>query len=343
MSDPDILFERRGLAGLITLNRPHALNALTADMAREIHGQLLDWQSDDRVRLVIIGGAGDKAFCAGGDIRQLYDWGRAKDLAFIDFYRTEYLLNICIKRFAKPFVAIMDGITMGGGVGVSVHGSHRIATERLTFAMPETGIGLFPDVGGTYFLPRCPGRLGMFIGLTGYRLKAADAVFAGVATHFVPAGRCAALIDHLAETADIEACLAELAGNPGEPPLASRKDDIDKHFAEPDVEAIVDGLHRDGGDWASGTAKTLLGKSPVSLKITHEQLSRGASLDFEDGMQIEFRMVNRIFAGHDFFEGIRAVVIDKDQAPNWCPATLAEVGQAAVAHYFAELDEELPV
>ncbi|NNE23881.1 MAG: enoyl-CoA hydratase/isomerase family protein [Rhizobiales bacterium] len=343
MSQSEVLFEVRGHAGLITLNRPHALNALTAGMARDIHAQLLAWRDDDRVRHVVINAAGDKAFCAGGDIRQLYDWGLAKDPAFIDFYRTEYLLNIFIKRYPKPYIAIVDGITMGGGVGISVHGSHRIATERLTFAMPETGIGLFPDVGGTYFLPRCPGRLGMFLGLTGHRLKAADAVFAGVATHFVPSGDCLALIDQLAIADDVDVCLSQFARSPGDPPLAEHASEIDRHFAVSGVEEITASLKADGSDWALKTLAIMASKSPTSQKITHEQLTRGAEVDFEACMQIEFRIVNRIFAGHDFFEGIRAVVIDKDLTPRWQPATLDEVSEDVVASYFDSLDEELPV
>lgn len=340
---PEVLFEVRGNAGLITLNRPQALNALTAGMVREIHSQLIDWQDDDRVRHVVITAAGDKAFCAGGDIRQLYDWGLAKDPAFIDFYRTEYLLNIFIKRYPKPYIAIMDGITMGGGVGVSAHGSHRVASERLTFAMPETGIGLFPDVGGTYFLPRCPGKLGMFFGLTGHRLKAADAIFAGVATHFVPTEDCSDLVDRLAVTDNVDDCLSQSAQGPGQAPLAERKNDIDRHFGASNVEEIIANLQLDGSEWALKTASIMATKSPTSQKITHEQLTQGAENDFEACMRIEFRVVNRIFDGHDFFEGIRAVVIDKDQAPRWQPDTLARVSGDAVARYFSPLDKELPV
>lgn len=340
---PEVLFEVRGNAGLITLNRPQALNALTAGMVRDIHSQLIDWQDDDRVRHVVITAAGDKAFCAGGDIRQLYDWGLAKDPAFIEFYRAEYVLNIFIKRYPKPYIAIIDGITMGGGVGVSVHGSHRVASERLTFAMPETGIGLFPDVGGAYFLPRCPGKLGMFLGLTGHRLKAADAIYAGVATHFVPAEDCSGLVDRLAVADNVDDCLSQSAQGPGQAPLAERKNDIDRHFGASSVEEIIANLQLDGTEWALKTARIMATKSPTSQKITLEQLTQGAENDFEACMRIEFRVVNRIFDGHDFFEGIRAVVIDKDQAPKWQPDTLAGVSEDAVARYFSPLDKELPV
>ncbi|NND49313.1 MAG: enoyl-CoA hydratase/isomerase family protein, partial [Rhizobiales bacterium] len=270
MTGSDIVFERRGVAGLVTLNRPKALNALTLAMVRELHPQLRAWAEDPEVRHVVVTGAGDRAFCAGGDIRQLYDWGLAKDPAFIEFYRTEYLLNIFIKRYPKPYIAIMNGITMGGGVGVSVHGSHRVATEKLTFAMPETGIGLFPDVGGTYFLPRCPGKLGMFLGLTGHRLKAADAIIAGVATHFVPAEDCSDLIDRLAGADNVDDCLAQLVQSPGAAPLAEHKNDIDKHFAGKSVEDITASLHSDGSDWALKVAGIMATKSPTSQKITHE-------------------------------------------------------------------------
>ncbi|PKQ02690.1 MAG: enoyl-CoA hydratase/isomerase family protein, partial [Alphaproteobacteria bacterium HGW-Alphaproteobacteria-11] len=196
--EAEVLFERRGAAGFITLNRPKALNALTLDMVRAIHPKLIEWADDAHVQCVVVEAAGDKAFCAGGDIRALYDWGRAGDPTALDFWREEYKLNTFIKRYRKPYVALMDGINMGGGVGISVHGSHRVATEKLTFAMPETGIGLFPDVGGTYFLPRCPGETGMYLGLTGTRLKAADAIYAGIADAYVPSVRLDTLKDRLA-------------------------------------------------------------------------------------------------------------------------------------------------
>lgn len=198
LDESEVLFSRNGVAGVITLNRPKALNALTLNMVRLIHPQLQAWAADDAVKLVIIEAAGEKAFSAGGDIRALHDWGKARDHHVIDFYREEYRLNNYIKHYSKPYIALMSGIDMGGGVGVSVNGSHRVATERLTFAMPETGIGLFPDVGGTYFLPRCPGAVGMYLGLTGERLKAADAIYAGIADVFVPSENLSALKARLA-------------------------------------------------------------------------------------------------------------------------------------------------
>jgi enoyl-CoA hydratase len=341
--EQDVLFEVRGRAGLITLNRPKALNALTLGMVRLMRAQLAAWADDPGIERVVIEGAGDRAFCAGGDIRVLYDWGRAQDPSFIAFYREEYLLDTAIKRYPKPWVAIMDGITMGGGVGVSVHGSHRIATERLTFAMPETGIGLFPDVGGTYFLPRCPGETGMYLGLTGARLKAADALYTGIADVHVGSDRIAALRDALCTEADLEGAIGRFSQDPGRAAMAEHRDAIDRCFSAASVEAIVAALEAEGSEWAVGTTRTIAAKSPTSLRITYRQLRKGAMLGFEDCMKLEFRMVHGILAGHDFFEGTRAVVIDKDQDPRWQPAVLADVGESDVVHYFAPLAEELPL
>jgi len=333
----DVLFEERGAAGLITLNRPHALNALTIGMIREMAPRLKAWAADDRITRVLIRGEGGKAFCAGGDVRALYDLGRAQDPEFLTFYREEYALNTLVKRYPKPYVALIGGIVMGGGVGVSIHGSHRVVSERATFAMPETGIGLFPDVGGTYFLPRLPGETGMYLGLTGARLKAADCLYTGLASSFVQDSEYHRLIDVLCEGCDVDAILARVSTDPGPAPLAQARGAIDHHFGGDSIEAILASLEDDPTDWARATAKTLEEKSPTSLKITYRQLREGKALDFEQAMALEYRLVNRIFRGHDFFEGTRAVVIDKDQAPRWRPASLAEVSEAMVDAYFAPL------
>lgn len=339
----DVLFEMRGHAGLITLNRPRSLNALTLAMVREITAALKRWMLDDAVRHVIIRAAGDRAFCAGGDIRALYDWGRARDPNYFAFYREEYLLNTLIKRYPKPYIALIDGIAMGGGVGLSVHGSHRVATERLVFAMPETGIGLFPDVGGSYFLPRLPGETGMYLGLTGHRIGAADALYLGVATHHVPSARLADLADALCRASEVADWLAEFAADPGPASLPAWRAAIDRHFGQPDVESILASLDVDSSEWAKSTAAELRRKSPMSLKMTFRELREGLKLDFEDCMRLEFRMVSRTIDSHDFFEGVRAAVIDKDQAPRWQPATLDGVSEPAVSRYFAPLAEELSV
>jgi enoyl-CoA hydratase len=341
--EPEILFSIDGRAGLVTLNRPKALNALTLEMFRALHGQLREWEGDDRVERIIIEGAGDRAFCAGGDIRRLYEWGLAMDPRFLDLFREEYLLNTYIKYYSKPYIALIDGIFMGGGVGVSVHGSHRIVSERATFAMPETGIGLFPDVGSTYFLPRCPGETGMYIGLTGARLKAGDALYAGVATHHVPHDRLEDLKQALKTSADVDEAIQQFCAHAEPETLSMHRGAIDRHFLQGSAEAVLESLKSDPSPWAQKQAAIMATKSPTSLKICHRQLREGLTLDFRSCMKLEYRIVNRIFTGHDFFEGTRAVVIDKDNAPQWEPASLERVSQAEVDQYFEPLADDLPV
>ncbi len=343
MSDePEILFEERGPIGLITLNRPKVLNALTYNMVKQLHPQLERWAKETSITAVVIQAAGEKAFCAGGDIRALHDWGKAGSPEVINFYRDEYRLNRYIQSYPKPYVALMSGINMGGGVGVSVNGSHRVASERLTFAMPETGIGLFPDVGGTYFLPRCPGEVGMYLGLTGARLKVADAVYAGIADAFVPADQHGALLDRLVAGEAVDAAIAAEKQATDAAPLADLQSQIDAVFSAGSVDEILERLDADGSEWATTTAKTIRSKSPLSTRVTFDQIRAGADLDFADCMSLEFRLTNRFMAAPDFYEGVRAVVIDKDQAPKWQPGSLDVVTDEQVAGYFASLgDNEL--
>lgn len=333
-----ILGERNGL-GRIMLNRPKALNSLNLEMVHAIAPRLADWRDDPEIGAVLIEGAGDRAFCAGGDIRALYD-NRGGDFG-ADFYGTEYLLNIAIANFPKPYIALMDGVTMGGGVGLSVHGSHGIATERTLFAMPETGIGFFPDVGGGWFLPRCPGELGMFLGLTGYRMKAADCLAAGVCDAFIPSNRLDAFIEELGDSDDkskaaVDAIITDFAEDPpGEATLAPHRAAIDRIFAVGSVEAIVAALEAEGSDWARETLALLATKAPLALKVTHRLIREGARMArFEDHMAMEFRLACHFYAGDDLFEGVRAVIVDKDNAPVWRPATLAGVSDATVSGYF---------
>jgi enoyl-CoA hydratase/carnithine racemase len=337
MDDADILFERRGRLGLVTLNRPKALNALTHGMALRLERQLDEWRDDDAVAVVAIQGAGDKAFCAGGDIRVLYDAGRpggANGRNNWQFYADEYRLNTKIKRYPKPYVALMDGIVMGGGVGVSVHGSLRVATERTMFAMPETGIGLFPDVGGTWFLPRLPGQVGMWLGLTGSRLRGADTVAAGVCDWLVEAAELPSLLEALAT--------GEVPTPPSVRPVLEHMDEIERTFAGDSVESILAALDRSGLDWAARQRASILAKSPTCTRIAFRQIREGANLDFEDCMRLEYRLARFCMTRPDFYEGVRAVIIDKDNAPKWTPATLAEADNAHVAPAFAPLgDEEL--
>jgi enoyl-CoA hydratase len=343
-NDPDILFERRGAAGVVTLNRPHALNAVTLGMVRALAAQLEAWAHDGAVTRVLVTAAGGRAFCTGGDLRAVYEAGRAgRHEEALDFWRAEYPLNAMIKTYRKPYVALIDGIVMGGGVGISVHGSHRVAGDRFVFAMPEVGIGFFPDVGATWFLPRMPGELGTYCALAGERLDAADALVAGVATHSVASSRWPELFEALCGTTPVDAVLRTFAEPVGESRLTPWRTDIDRLFAGESVEEILAALDASAAtsDWCRSIAATLRTKSPTSLKIALAQMRRGKTLSFDACMQTEFRIVSRVVHGHDFYEGVRAVIIDKDNAPQWQPADLAAVSEAEVARHFDPLAVEL--
>ncbi len=335
----DLRLESGGGLLVATLDRPKALNALTLEMARSFDAALVAAAADDACRAVLIKGEGERAFCAGGDIQRLYDAGRAGEAYPRDFFHDEYRLNARIHHFAKPYVALMDGIVMGGGVGLSVHGGLRVVTERLMLAMPETGIGLFPDVGGGYFLPRLPGAAGMFMALTGARIGHADALALGIADAYVPSAR----LDELeaafraAPPGDLAAARALVGGfaeDPGPGRLDPVRGEIDCLFADDSVEAILAALAADGGEWAAKQHDVVAAKSPTSLLIAFRQIRAGAGLSFNDVMRMEFRMALTCLAGHDMYEGVRAVVIDKDQSPRWSPARLGEVTAGDVARYF---------
>ena len=350
--DDEILLERdRGLA-TITINRPQALNALTLTNYRRIDPALRAWAADSSVHAVVVRGAGDRAFCAGGDVRAVYEAGRSisgdPSLTAI-FFREEYELIRRVHNFPKPYIAIIDGITMGGGAGISVNGAYRIATERTMFAMPESGIGLFPDVGATRFLSRCPGHIGRYLGLTGARLNAADALYCGFATHVMHRYRIEVLLDALAgDPIAVDAVLSRFAAAPDPAPLASLQPAIDRCFAGNTIEAILEALAAEaaaGGahsGWAAETRADLLTKSPTSLKITLRQLTIGRNYDLDAALALEYRLTQHVMAGHDFYEGIRAMLIDRDRKPQWRPATLAEVSDSIVDGHFAPLgDREL--
>lgn len=345
MSDTDILFERRGALGLITLNRPQAMNALTHDMALRLERQLDLWRDDDAVAVVAIRGAGEKAFCAGGDIRVLYEAGKEDGSANFPFYADEYRLNVKIKRYPKPYVAFMDGVVMGGGVGVSIHGACRIATERTLFAMPETGIGLFPDVGGTWFLPRLPGELGLWLGLTGTRIKGKDAVAVGVCDAFVASDQIDKQIEQLAEGGwralgdGRQMAESGLDVSSDGFPL---QQEVDRHFGGDSLEAVLENLRRSETEWGAKQREIILSKSPYCTRLAFRQIREGAKLDFEDCMRLEYRLARACMTHGDFFEGVRALIIDKDNAPKWSPSTLDAVTDAMVDAAFSDLgDEEL--
>jgi enoyl-CoA hydratase len=348
----EILLDRKGGLAILTINRPQALNALTLDNYRRFDPALRDWAADPSVHAVLVRGAGDRAFCAGGDVRAVYEAGRGisgdPDLPAV-FFREEYELVRRIHHFPKPYIAIIDGITMGGGAGISVNGAYRVATEHTLFAMPETGIGLFPDVGATRFLNRCPGHVGRYLGLTGARVKTADALYCGFASHAVKRASIDAMLDELSrERTPLEACLRRFAVDPGPAPLAALQPAIDRCFAGDSVEAILDALAMEAADagadagWAEETRAGLLTKSPTSLKITLRQLTVGRDYDLDTALALEYRLTKHVMAGHDFYEGVRAMLIDRDRNPQWRPATLAEVSDSMVDPYFAPIgDREL--
>ena len=347
-SEPEILFERRGTAGLVTLNRPQALNAVTLIMVRALRQQLEVWRGDPGVTRIVIMGAGGRAFSAGGDLRQVYELGRSgrQDEALI-YWREEYALNYVIKHYPKPYVALLDGIVMGGGVGVSVHGSHRVAGDKFLFAMPEVGIGFFPDVGATWFLPRMPGQLGTFSAVTGERLGSADAVSSGIATHRVSSADIPKLIDALCEAAPVDRVVAAQVGEPEAGPLAARRAIIDRSFAADKIETILSNLDREAkigqpdAQWAEATAATIRSRSPTSVKLALAQVRWGRGRSFAACMGAEFRIVSRIVHEHNFYEGVRALIIDKDNQPRWQPATLAEVADKDIERYFLPIEHEL--
>lgn len=346
MESDEILFDRRGAAGLVVLNRPKALNALTLGMIRALTAKLDEWRDDPSVTRVVVTAAGDRAFCAGGDLREVTECGRVGRYdEGLTFFREEYRLNAQIKRYPKPYVPLIDGIVMGGGVGISINGSHRIAGDKFLFAMPEVGIGFFPDVGGTWILSRMPGELGTYCALTGDRLKTADGVGTGLAGLHVASSRLPELADRLCEATPVDAILAEFSAPIGEGPVMVRAAAINRLFAGDRVEDILARLDHEaatGGadaDFAKTTSAVIRTKSPTSLRIALAQVRRGRHLSFEECMRTEFRIVSRVIRGHDFYEGVRAVIVDKDNKPVWSPAELSQVADAEVERYFAALPE----
>ncbi|MFI6363569.1 enoyl-CoA hydratase/isomerase family protein [Nocardia sp. NPDC050630] len=352
MTESEVLIDKRDGLGLITLNRPKAINALNHPMALAISAALQVWADDDEVRTVVVTGAGERGLCAGGDIVAIHRDAAAlndhragaanADSATGLFWRDEYILNAMIGRYPKPYVVVMDGIVMGGGVGLSGHGSHRIATERSKIGMPEVGIGFVPDVGGTYLLARTPGEIGTHVALTTARMSAGDAIAAGFADYYVPSEHIPALLETLrTETVDI--AIAKFATDAPESDLVAKQDWIDACYSADTVEEIVDRLRTHGSPEAAKAATELLAKSPVALKVTLRSLRAArAAASLEAVLNEEYRVSIAALSSHDLVEGIRAQVIDKDRNPQWSPATLADVTAEQVDAYFAGLgDREL--
>lgn len=347
--DAEVLLEVKNKVGLITLNRPKALNALNLNMIRKIYPVLQKWEADPGVNLVVIKGTGGRAFCAGGDVRAVAEAGQRGDDLTKMFFKEEYALNYAIGTLKTPYVALINGITMGGGVGLSVHGHFRVATEKTLFAMPETAIGLFPDVGGGYALSRMKGKLGIFLALTGHRLKGYDVKHAGVATHFVTSEKLA----------DLESSLLSLPSDPDIHMVSKLLDDYDKEcsdenkefslekfthqinscFDKPTMEDIISALEEDGTEWALQQIEVLNKMSPTSMKITLRQLQEGSKLNLAECLKMEYRLSQRFMEGNDFYEGIRAVLVDKDNSPKWNPSSLADVSKEKEDCYFETLGD----
>jgi enoyl-CoA hydratase len=330
-----------GALGHITLNRPRAMNALTLDMVRAIDATLIAWEDDPAVAVVLLDGAGDRGLCAGGDIVALHDSAKRRDGLAQEFWRDEYVLDARIARYPKPFVAIMDGVVMGGGVGLSAHASHRVASERLATAMPEVGIGFAPDVGGTYLLSRTPGELGTHLALTGERIGARDAILCGLADRVLAASDVAALVDGLRD-GDVDVALARATRAGMTIPEARLVRDrvwIDACYASDDVEEILDRLRARSEPEAAAAADALASKSPTSLRVTLRALRSARDLPtLEACLDQEYRISCAFLETPDFVEGIRAAVIDKDRSPRWRPPRLADVVTAEVDRHFAALD-----
>ena len=336
---PEVIVAVDGRIGRLTLNRPEALGALTLTMCRLMIDALVAWRDDPGVEAILIDHAGERGFCAGGDIRALAESAAGDGVAAREFFFTEYRLDHLIFGYPKPVVTVMDGVTMGGGVGISWGADYRVGTERTTFAMPETGIGLFPDVGGSWFLPRLHGGAGAWLALTGARLKAAGCEILGIVTDVLPS---ASLPDFKARFAEdpaaVETLLTELQSDPGRSAMIEHHDEIDRLFRGNTVEDIVAALEADGSKWALAQRAIIAGKSPTSSKVALRQLRLGGAMtDFADVMRMEMRIAARLVMAPDFREGVRAVIVDKDNRPKWMPGTLEAVSDAAIEAIFAPL------
>ena len=343
----DLIVRREGSAGIIRLNRPKAINAVTLEMFRGIEKALDQFEAEPAVGLVLLEGAGDRGLCAGGDIRALYDSSRANgDLGKI-LWREEYILNARIARFPKPYVAFMDGIVMGGGVGLSAHGAHRVVTERTKLAMPEVGLGFFPDVGGTWLLSHSPGEIGTYFGLTGQTMNGPDAIYARFADAVVPSDQLPVLRRLLTEirlgaaSSEVRGLIDDFATDEISGPVAAQQSEIDRWFSPDRMEDILGTLQRDGSELALSTLKALNEKSPRGMVVTLRllRLARGAS-SLEECLVREYRAALEVFRSDDFREGVRAAVIDKDRSPKWSPSRVEDITPQMLAPYFAEIGAE---
>lgn len=346
----DILFTREQHIGLITLQRVQALNALTLPMIIALQEQLHAWKHDNDIHAVVIQAAPGKAFCAGGDVRWLYDMGRSNNPQQMQFFWHEYRLNHFIHHFDKPYIALLDGVTMGGGVGISLHGSHPVASERFMFAMPETGIGFFPDIGACYLLSHCPGQFGVYLALAGARLGPADAYQLGLVKQMVHSDKFQHVLASLIEAdlsidahARVDSCLKSYSMLTQPAPIMDLQLAINSCFNHNDVESIMAALVETNDSWQGEVAKTLQQKAPLSLKVTLAQMRKAKSMSMGDCIKMDYCLVGHFMQGHDFYEGVRALLVDKDKSPHWQPNLLSQVSNANVADYFECGQPDLPL
>lgn len=339
----EVLTREEGRAGFMTLNRPAVLNALTPGMVRTMEACYVKWAAAPRIYGVVVEAAPGRAFCGGGDIRAVSEGAKTDPKSVLGFFRDEYQLNWSLECFTKPNVALIDGICMGGGVGISIFGTHRVAGENFRFAMPETGIGFFPDIGGGFFLSRFAGETGIYLGLTGRSIGRADACYLGISTHCIDAKHFPQIRAAMIESDPIDPVLDALHRDPGESELAALQDAVDRIFSAPTVEEILSRLDAETGvhaDWARETAATIRRNAPFSLKVTLRQIREARALPrLKEALIADFRLSSRLLGAPDFHEGVRAALIDKDRAPKWQPQTLAEVTDAMVDGCFAPLGE----
>ena len=344
----DIAFTSERHLGLVTLQRAQALNALTLPMILALQQQLIAWRADPSIHAVVIRAVEGKAFCAGGDVRWIYEAGQRNHAEQMQFFWHEYRLNHFIHHFPKPYIALMDGVTMGGGVGISLHGSHPVASERFMFAMPETGIGFFPDIGASYLLARCPHRCGIYLGLTGNRLGASDAQALGLVKEVVLSEKFPAVLASLMDSdlskdayAEVERCLEGFAMPIQHTPILDLEKVIERCFNYTDVESILAALEAGKDEWHQVTLHNLKQKAPLSLKVTLAQIQKAASKNLAECLKMDYCLVNHFMQDHDFYEGVRALLIDKDKSPHWKPDSLSQIASAQVAAYFEKEQEEL--
>ncbi|CAF3305932.1 unnamed protein product [Rotaria socialis] len=352
-TNDEVKFDYVNNTGIIQLNKPKTLNALSLSIIHQIYPKMKEWESDGKTKLVIMKSTTSKAFCAGGDIKALLARTSEGERLRREFFSEEYKLNHLIGNYKLPYIAIINGITMGGGCGISVHGPFRIATETTTIAMPETAIGLFPDVGGSHFLPRLPSNLGVFLGLTGYRLRGIDNVHAGIGTHFVPTNKLEEIERKLLEIPNVNhESVKAFLNQHANVTNAHEKFSLERELSlinelfsinTKDVETIFEKLKLNGSDFALKQLSILEKMSPTSLKLTFEQIKRGKSLNLKDCLIMEYRLVQNVMNGHDFFEGVRAVLVDKDNKPQWKPNSLKNVSDKEIEQYFEKpsSDEDL--